>query len=65
MNMMLVLPWYLFWGAISVLCIVAIIRFALGLPVTGGKVCPECKSRVFKEAKVCRFCQHKFDDNSG
>jgi hypothetical protein len=34
---MLVLPWMFFWGLISVIFVIAIIRVALGIPVIGGK----------------------------
>lgn len=30
------------------------------LVIEGGKKCPECYSVINKEAKVCKFCKHKF-----
>lgn len=59
----LILPWMLLWGIISVLCFVLIIRAVSSILVIGGKRCPMCKSKVFKDAKTCRFCQHKFEES--
>ncbi|MBN1446078.1 MAG: hypothetical protein JW957_08240 [Candidatus Omnitrophica bacterium] len=59
----LLLPWMLLWGLISILCIVAIIKAVSSILAIGGKKCPMCKSRVPKNAKICRYCQYKFEDN--
>jgi hypothetical protein len=56
----------LLMGCLYVLGVLVIIRFVgfiFNIPVLGGKVCPMCKSRVHKDAKICRFCQHKFEDS--
>jgi len=31
------------------------------IPNTDNKICPECAETVKSAAKVCRFCQHKFN----
>ncbi len=28
----------------------------------GSKQCPDCRSRIPVDAKVCRYCQYRFDE---
>lgn len=58
---------YLIFGAIlSVLGIVAVITSDKKKEKEEAeKKCPKCAEMVKKEALICRFCKHEFNDNDG
>lgn len=41
---------------------IGVLILAVLPPVEHGKPCPECAEIVHPNARVCRFCGHRFDE---
>ena len=49
------------WGVLTFLFSPLVILVLLALPrVPLRKPCPECKEMVLADAKLCRYCGHRF-----